>query len=1247
MAVNSPGLQSLGAVPSDDAAADLRQIWFNDTPKNSTHRSSHGYANNVVSTGKYTVLTFIPKTLFEFFRIVANVYFLVISILQVSTDLSPTNQYTTITPLTIVLVITMIKQGMEDWKRHRADTEMNNRRTKIVGSDGSMKEVAWRDVVVGDIVVVEDRQELPADIIVLATSEEDAKCFTETANLDGETNLKRREAVKSIAHMVGYRNLGDPEMLIETVISRASSVKGRTVCELPNNRLYTFEGSIQLQGQAEVPVGPENVILRGCMLRSCKTILGLVVFTGNDTKIMRNQRPTPSKQSNVYQMVNRCIFLIFITQFVLCMSSSIAFGVWSKAREGAGYWFLGNVLQEVSVSEIVTSFFTFLILYNNLVPISLYVSLDIIKVLQAKFIEKDTNMLYVAEDGERKFAKARTSDLNEDLGQIEYIFSDKTGTLTRNLMEFRKCSIGGVAYGFGTTEIGAAALKRGAGAVAKQIPGILSPRDQAAYADPHAAQVKYDPKMNFDDPRLIQHLREGRPNAPMIDEFLTLLSVCHTVIPEVDHSTGTVAYRSASPDEEALVKFAKCMGFDFKTPVPIVDVHRTACPPEETLRYEILNVNEFNSTRKRMSVIVRCPDGTIKLYCKGADNVMFERSSTEEAGGDEVLSSHLTAFASEGLRTLVCAFKVLTAQEYEDWSAVYTAAATAVGGRSEKLAEAAEAIEVGMTVIGATAIEDKLQVGVPDAIASLAEAGLKIWVLTGDKEETAINIGFACRLLTNSMNLVYVNQSDRDELADNLRSLLADNSVLSCISENRCSENLALIIDGKALTIIFSTPGLALDLLKLAKCCKAVVACRVSPSQKAQIVDLVRRNVSPTPLTLAIGDGANDVNMIQTAHVGVGISGQEGVQAVNSSDYAIAQFRFLKHLLLIHGRMNYSRIAKVILYSFYKNIALVLTLYLFNFYNGFSGTTLFESFVMAGWNFFLALPIIVVGISDYDVSPLASLANPALYISGQWKRDLNVKRFVQWILNAFVHAILVFFLPLSTLTCVWDPDGSSDGLNVLGTAIYSCLLMVMNYKVALITLRWNRWFRICLFGSILAYFIFLCIWNTLFAPVVNPPFFYAAFAMFTRPTFWFLLILVPIVCIAFDVVLKAYTTLAVPTPNQVLREVELGKHKTIPPFPWHDPTSDKESLPRVSVRPRAAPSSAAVYPSGSGPKGVTVQPRSGSGVADDASGTTHRLGDNAGQHTGFDYNAPEAESYFAHPISRNRLLDAEQKQPRV
>uniref|UniRef100_A0A7S3LVN7 Phospholipid-transporting ATPase n=1 Tax=Palpitomonas bilix TaxID=652834 RepID=A0A7S3LVN7_9EUKA len=732
----------------------------------------------------------------------------------------------------------------------------------------------------------------------------------------------------------------------------------------------------------------------------------------------------------------------------------------------------------------------------------------------------------------------RTSNLNEDLGQIEYIFSDKTGTLTRNEMEFRKCAINGKVYGFGTTEIGEAAMK--AAASSGQVVNNSDGEEDASHlANIEEAQYEIDRRIHFDDPRLLARLNsmdaKDEDDKVLINEFLTLLSVCHTVIPEVKE--GQLCYQAASPDEGALVSAARCLGYKFNRQLPggKIEVLVRGNPVE----YEILGVNEFNSTRKRMSVICRCPDGSVTLYCKGADNIIFERLlPTIEKRTTDKLTGQLETFGSEGLRTLVLAKRVLSPSEFADWKAKFDEASTSLTDREEKLMDIAEEIEKDMELVGATAIEDKLQAGVPDAIANLASGGLKIWVLTGDKQETAINIGYACNLLNNNMEKMIINEDDPAAA----ESII--NQQLAALSEHRGKtlEHLSLIIDGPTLTKISEEDDCRAEdrkikpkLLELAKMCKAVVACRVSPSQKAEIVSLVKNGVKPEPLTLSIGDGANDVTMIQTAHVGIGISGNEGMQAVNNSDYAIAQFRYLERLLLVHGRNNYKRAARAINYIFYKNVMNTLVLFLFCFFNGFSGSSLYESLTSAAYNVvWTSLPVIVLGIIDKDVSPKHALESPLLYKVGQWKLDFSVPLFVKWVFNALIHACIIYFFSMFIFnTSAISSAMTGNGLYIFGTMTYASVVITVNYKIALETFSFTLAMHIVTWGSILVFLLVVVVYSVL--PISND-FAYIGVVLMTLGGFWMAIILVPVTACLIDYTHNYIKQAYFPDPQNIVRE---------------------------------------------------------------------------------------------------------------
>lgn len=981
---------------------------------------------------------------------------------------SPLSAWSTLGPLAIVLLITMAKEGAEDYKRHKSDDEVNNRTCPAITADGSEADVLWHKLRVGQIIRVTNKQEVPADLILLQTSEPKSVAYVETSNIDGETNLKLKEAMVQTAEAL-------PAGL------NAHKLAGELIYDLPNDRIHNFTGKMSLGGKGGeyFPVGAKNMVLRGCQLRNTKWIEGLVVYTGKETKVMKKSGGARSKMSQVEKTMNTCIKIVFAAQIVLCSITTIAEHVWSEARSGQYPYLRMGAIDLWYKPAALGNWFTFLLLFNNFIPISLYVTVELVNYAQAGLIGTDVEMWDPESDTP---ARARTSTLNQDLGQIEYVFSDKTGTLTRNVMEFKQCSIAGKVFGTFVPEAEQDELERaakrashdGAGeegaieagvnpAFAKE--AVLKKEGAAVALGMDGSPLESPPKgtlSGFGDASLFKLLRFG-PVAPRwgesmgkkgveaapagvpagpwtidgvtyswsdlvgLEAFFTCMAVCHTVVPEGDDKTpnGPPIYQAESPDEAALTKAARDVGFEFLgRQSDYITVRRTSGAGSVQLKFDILGVHEFNSTRKRMSVLARCPDGRVLLMCKGADNVIFERSIITEE--EKVrLDGHLTRFAETGLRTLVLSQRLLSEEEVASWKAEFHAASVALSGREDKLAEVAEKYEVGMTVLGATAIEDRLQEGVPGTIRDLRRAGIKTWVLTGDKVETAINIGFSCRLLDPSMELIQITSEDPEVLRTQLLALekqfaplvedglgLFDRFLQALSVESKKSKglklkrspsgkhwkkdsglslrsvgaaataasqthsasafkghtNMAIVVTGPSLSHILGHTDLEKAFLTVAQTCKSVVACRVSPQQKANIVKLVRMNLEPKPLTLAIGDGANDVGMIQRAEVGVGVSGKEGLQAANAADFSIAQFRFLKRLMLVHGRWDYRRMTKVVLYSFYKNVVITLSLFYFNALTGFSGTSFYESLVYSTYNFVLGLPIVFIGILDRDIS---------------------------------------------------------------------------------------------------------------------------------------------------------------------------------------------------------------------------------------------------------------------------------------
>ncbi|XP_033633793.1 phospholipid-transporting ATPase ID-like isoform X2 [Asterias rubens] len=1061
---------------------------------NREFNSQFRYANNYIKTSKYNVLTFVPVNLFEQFLRIANFYFLVLFILQLIPAISSLNPVTTGLPLVFVLAVTLIKDGVDDYQRHRSDSLVNNRQTDIL-VENNLNSTRWQDVQVGDIIRKENNEFIAADILILSSSEPHSLAYIETAELDGETNLKVRQALPETA------------MLGED-LEKFKNFKAEIRCEPPNNKLDRFEGTMTWEGE-DFALNNDQIILRGCRLRNTKWCYGIVIFAGRDTKLMQNSGQSKLKRTSIDRMVNKLVLVIFGILFVMCLICSIACSVW-EANYGNTFqvylpWAYNN---SATIATLV--FFSYVIVLNTLVPISLYVTVELIRMFQSWWINWDKAMYYAPKD---TAAKARSTNLNEELGQIQYVFTDKTGTLTQNMMTFNKATIAGRKFGEIKDENGV----------------VLEMTNDTPMVD-FSKNPMYEPSFNFCDQNLLDSVEKGDRHCWL---FFRLLALCHTVMPEV--KDDKLEYQAQSPDEAALVSAARNFGFVFKSRTPTTI---TIEVQEQEDKYELLHILDFNNVRKRMSVIVK-QGRKIRLFCKGADSVIMSRIGEGNEQLINVTNEHLNDFAGEGLRTLCLAMKEIDEGNYQQWKKKHHAASTSLDGREDKLDACYEEIETNMTLLGATAIEDKLQDGVPRTIENLHKANIKLWVLTGDKQETAVNIGYSCKLLTDQLNEIFIINATEKEQAEKeikdclekirdvmgikdkeeLKELAGDGDDISYKSKDEEELNdiysFALIITGAALAFALD-PAIEQIFLEAGCYCKTVICCRVTPLQKAQVVDLVKR--FKKAVTLAIGDGANDVSMIKTAHIGVGISGQEGMQAVLSSDFSFAQFEYLERLLLVHGRWSYYRMCKFLTYFFYKNFACTVGHFWFAFFCGFSGLTLYDEWYISAYNIiFTSLPVIALGIFDQDCSDKKSIEYPELYKPGQKSAFFNYWVFMKSLLLGVLTSLVFFFVTYGALRNDLFPTGeAAHSQSMMGCIVATMVVVVVNLKIALDMAYWNVITHIVIWASVLFYIVFIFLaYSTTIYIWFGGVFTYVGVPvmMFRLPAFWFSLILVCVIMI--------------------------------------------------------------------------------------------------------------------------------------
>ncbi|KAH9673396.1 phospholipid-transporting ATPase [Citrus sinensis] len=1117
-----------------------RSIYINHPRKTN---DKYEFTGNEIRTSKYTLITFLPKNLFIQFHRVAYLYFLAIAALNQLPPLAVFGRTVSLFPLLFVLFVTAIKDGYEDWRRHRSDRNENNREALVLQSD-QFHLKKWKNIRAGEVVKICSDDSIPCDVVLLGTSDPSGIAYIQTMNLDGESNLKTRYARQETA----------------STVFEGSIVSGTIKCEQPNRNVYEFTANMEFNGQ-KFPLSQSNIVLRGCQLKNTDWIIGVVVYAGQETKAMLNSAASPSKRSRLENYMNRETLWLSIFLLVMCLVVALGMGLWlvryKDRLDTLPYYrklyFTNGKNNHKKFKyygipmETFFSFLSSIIVFQIMIPISLYITMELVRLGQSYFMIEDKHM-YDSSSGSR--FQCRTLSINEDLGQIRYIFSDKTGTLTENKMEFQRASVCGKNYGNSlllAQQVSAAAVRRwklkSEISVDSKLMELLS-------------------KDLVGDERIAAH------------EFFLTLAACNTVIPipTPSRSSGctngllenveAIDYQGESPDEQALVSAASAYGytlFERTSGHIVIDING------EGLRLDVLGLHEFDSVRKRMSVVIRFPDNSVKVLVKGADSSMFNILAKDSKRNDlirHITQSHLSEYSSQGLRTLVVASRDLADEELKQWQHRYEDASTSLVDRASKLRQTAALIECDLTLLGATGIEDKLQDGVPEAIEALRQAGIKVWVLTGDKQDTAISIALSCKLLTPDMQQIIINGNSEEECKDLLADAKARYGVKSSnttkcnsklkrsaeieylaisndakfsdvpqghdVKEVAAIASLALIIDGNSLVYILEK-DLESDLFDLATSCRVVLCCRVAPLQKAGIVDLIKSRTDD--MTLAIG--ANDVSMIQMADVGVGICGQEGRQAVMASDFAMGQFRFLKRLLLVHGHWNYQRIGYLVLYNFYRNAVFVLMLFWYILFTGFSTTSALTDWSSVFYSLlYTSVPTIVVGIVDKDLSHKTLMQYPKLYGAGHRQEAYNMQLFWLTMCDTLWQSLVLFYIPL------YAYQNSTIDIWSMGSVWTIAVVILVNILLAMDIQRWVFVTHAAVWGSIITTYACMVVLDSI--PVF--PNYWTIYHLAKSPTYWLIIFLILIVALLPRFLFKVVQQYFWPSDIQIAREAEMASH---------------------------------------------------------------------------------------------------------
>ena len=1186
------------------AKIKLHEFYINDTK---TNKQLYKHSSNYITTTKYNIFTFIPKALLIQFARLPNIYFLTTAIIQSIPVISPLTNVTAIVPLVFVLSVSMIRELIEDLGRSKYD-KVNNEEQVLVFRNGRFVHVKSQDLLIGEIVVVYDNAPVPCDMVLLDSSLNEGVCYIETASLDGEKSLKQKISLPLTNGMFNKQCSHSKK------IHEVSELKftGFCQCDLPNPELNRLDGKIRVSSSnctgsnsnsdvREYPISSNQLLLKGAIIKHSVWVIGFVLYTGSNNKIILNSKRPRMKISKIESRMNKYLLGVFLAQIILCVIC--AYTHHSSYNANKNYYNNYILLDQSNSIESFITFFTYLLLLNTLIPISLIVTMEIVKLIQGFFIKWDVELYSVVR---KKFCKASSVSLNEELGNVNYIFSDKTGTLTSNIMQFRYCIIGSTCYEYKKDMPLSNTKQQGGGSkgnkdgvthnkkqnqtaatqskVKKMMKGNHKSQNLNALLNgsnynnnnntkhnnyvfknkfnvdsssnnnnnnvninntsiqdmtkSHQQMITQEQKTkpylerlndksikddeiikignNYFHTLLIQHeknrlhssLSKISNEMAITYEFWKALACAHECV--CSETENGFEYSGVSSDDIELVKTASSQGFSFMKSQSNI---RKILIGDVVHEYEILNILNFSSERKRMSIILK-QGQVVKVYTKGADCEIKKRLSAKSNPIHlNVISKAVDKFSSKGFRTLMIAEKTISLEEYNKWSEKLRNGEMDLQKKHSLMDNLYNEMEQDLIILGATVVEDKLQNKVPETIRDLRLAGIKIWVLTGDKIDTAENIALSCNLISKThKNFRICTPSDSSKcdttlITQELSKFMNDfrayafneednviktHNTLSSSSNSDGSSSLinstsfnitpfSIFIEAPILAGIFQSEEATKQFLKIALFASTVICCRVSPLQKSQVVKIVKQHQQDA-ITLAIGDGGNDVSMIMEAHIGIGLYGEEGISAVQASDFAIGEFQCLRRLLLFHGRANSNRISQMILYFFYKNFVFTISHFFFAFNCLSSGQTIIDDWFITFYNLiFTALPLAVQACSDFDIKEkdgdLIAEMLPFLYKESRDDPAFCLRNFLGSLIKGLGFGALNFFcLRIAVETNSINNLGLNENLWFDSLVLYtniilsvSCSLLVsvrfliFLVPLILITTSWLLYFVFCIY----------------------------------------------------------------------------------------------------------------------------------------------------------------------------------------
>ena len=935
-----------------------RFVYFSDQALNITNWS------NKEENNKFNVITFFPKTLFNQFRQFGNFFYLLMSISQFFPELAVGFLFTYISPLAFVIAVSMGKELYDDINRRIQDKKTNSAKITVIvpSADKSSIQLTQKDasqLQIGDIIELKKDSRVPADIIVLKTfnEAEDNQAFIRTDQLDGETDWKLRKA-PGVTQAMNEIQFFTSEAFAEY--------------EPPSKLIYNFQGVIQCkteEGEKKEALNLENTMWASTVVAS-KKVIGIVIYTGKETRAKMNSSSPKVKIGILDNEINRLNIYLFVITFIVAFIIASAKGFQNK---------------------FIFNFIKYIILFCAIIPISLRVNLDVSKTYFSVIINRDKDIPGTI---------ARNSTIPEELGRISYVFSDKTGTLTKNEMIFKIIAM--------ETEIFAEdKFEDLKGIVLDECKDYDAPLLDLVKSESSGSEEIESSTISISSSQSTEvkkKKRIHRHRSKLIRDTITAMCLCNNVTPVADdNDPNKMTYQASSPDEVALVKFAVTLNMRLvgRTDKEI----KLTDAADNTEEFEVLANFPFSSDTKRMGIILKNKKhGHIIYYLKGAENVMMRFVKDEYVN---YIAENAENLATKGLRTLVLSQKLIPQDYFDKWNKEYEEAKTSMEDRQQKIADVVSKLENNMDFLCVTGVEDLLQDDVATTIDNLRNAGMKVWMLTGDKVETATCISISAGLKAKTHKIYTIKNDEIKSEAKN-EEKPPENVLLSKFEEYKRKINIdphLFIIDGDTLDLALK--NCEKDFFETAMLAPSVVCCRCSPTQKRIIVKTIKKYTDAR--TAAVGDGGNDVAMIQEADVGIGIVGKEGLQASLAADYSIMEFRSLNMLLLWFGRIAYKNTSMMSNFIIHRGLIIAFNQFIFSCIFYFNPVPLYSGFLSFGYStIFTSLPCICV-LLDQDVNKNNVLTFPTLYKILLKGRELNLKSFLFWLFKSIFQAFIIMF----------------------------------------------------------------------------------------------------------------------------------------------------------------------------------------------------------------------------------------------